>query len=158
MMLLVAGLTAIISVNGSVAALLPVVVVLATRTGRPASLLLIPLVYAAFGGSLLALTGSPVNVLMSNASMDAGGAPFGYFEFAFVGVPLLLGTMVIVVLLGDRLLPVRTPLTFSPDLSRHARTLARQYGIEAASAAGEGGGTAADRPPILDRESGVVEV
>jgi len=148
MMLLVAGLTAIISVNGSVAALLPVVVVLATRTGRPASLLLIPLVYAAFGGSLLALTGSPVNVLMSNAMVDAGGAPFGYFEFALVGVPLLLGTIVIVVALGDRLLPVRAPLTFSPDLSRHARTLARQYGLDAD----------ASSAAVLDRESGVVEV
>ena len=34
MMLLVAGLTALISVNGAVAALLPVVVVIAVRLGR----------------------------------------------------------------------------------------------------------------------------
>jgi Na+/H+ antiporter NhaD/arsenite permease-like protein len=102
MMLLVAGLTAVISVNGAVAALLPVVVVLATRTRRPASRLLIPLVFGAHAGSMLALTGTPVNVLVSDAALDYGGQAFGFFEFALVGVPLLAGTIAVVVLLGDR--------------------------------------------------------
>jgi len=101
MMLLVAGLTAIISVNGAVAALLPVVVVLATRTRRPASLLLIPLVFGAHAGSMLALTGTPVNVLISNAAADYGAEPFGFFEFGLVGVPLLAGTLAVVVLTVD---------------------------------------------------------
>jgi Na+/H+ antiporter NhaD/arsenite permease-like protein len=61
MMLLVAALTALISVNGSVAALLPVVAVMAVRLGRPSSQLLMPLAFGAHAGSLLLLTGSPVN-------------------------------------------------------------------------------------------------
>jgi di/tricarboxylate transporter len=129
MMLLVAGLTAIISVNGAVAALLPVVVVLATRTRRPASLLLIPLVFGSHAGSMLALTGTPVNVLISNAALTYSGAPFGFFEFTLVGLPLLAGTIAVVVLLGDRLLPVRKPRVISADLSRHARTLVGQYAL-----------------------------
>ena len=44
MMLLVAVVTALISVNGAVAALLPVVVVTAIRLGQPTSQLLMPLV------------------------------------------------------------------------------------------------------------------
>lgn len=124
---LVAFLTALISVNGAVAALLPMVVVVAVRTGTPASKLLMPLAFGAHAGSLLALTGSPVSVIVSEASTDAGSGSFGFFEFAGVGIPLVLGTVLIVLFAGDRLLPARTPTTLTPDLSDLARTLSEQY-------------------------------
>ena len=54
------------------------------------------------------MTGTPVNVLVSEAAVNARPAPFGFFEFAWVGVPLLLGTMAIILLLGPRLLPNRS--------------------------------------------------
>ena len=126
-MLIVALLTALISVNGSVAALLPVVVVTAIRVGLPTSQLLMPLVFAAHAGSMLALTGTPVNVLVSDAAEDAGLAPFGYFEFAKIGIPLLLGSMAIILLIGRRLLPERSGRALPRDLSSHARTLVEQY-------------------------------
>lgn len=72
MMVLVALLTALISLNGAVAALLPVVVVIAVRLQRKSSQLLMPLVFAVHAGSMLALTGTPVNVLVSDAGSDAG--------------------------------------------------------------------------------------
>ena len=128
MMLLVAAFTALISVNGAVAALLPVVVVMAVRLGTPPSQLLMPLVFAAHAGSLLALTGTPVNVLVSDAAQDAGVGRFGFVEFALVGVPLLVGTIAIVVLFGRRLLPDRTPVSMPPDLSVLAHRLVEQYG------------------------------
>lgn len=130
MLLLIAGLTALISVNGAVAALLPVVVVAAVRLGWPTSQLLMPLAFGAHAGSLLALTGTPVNVLVSEAAHDAGVGSFGYFEFAIVGVPLVVGTIAIVVLFGQRLLPHRSGRTIPPDLSRHARTLIEQYKLD----------------------------
>ena len=129
-MVLVALLTALISINGAVAALLPVVIVMAIRVGRSPSQLLMPLVFAAHSGSLLALTGTPVNVLVAEAAADAGLAPFGFFSFAIVGVPLLLGTIAIVVLFGQRLLPERSGRTIPPDLSKHARTLVEQYRLD----------------------------
>ena len=129
-MLLVALLTALISINGAVAALLPVVVVMATRVGRSPSQLLMPLAFSAHAGSLLALTGTPVNVLVSEAAAHAGLAPFGFFEFAIVGVPLLLGTIAIVVFFGQRLLPERKGRTIPADLSKHARTLVEQYRLD----------------------------
>ena len=58
MMVTVAGLTALISVNGSVAALLPVMAVTATRVRMPPSQLLMPLAFGAHAGSLLALSRS----------------------------------------------------------------------------------------------------
>ena len=127
MMSLVAGLTALISVNGAVAALVPMVVVMAIRLDERPSQLLMPLAFAAHAGSMLALTGTPVNVLVSEAANDAGLGEFGFFSFALVGIPLLLGTIAIVVLFGERLLPNRKPSSISPDLSEHARTLRQQY-------------------------------
>lgn len=127
--LLVAALTALISVNGAVAALLPVVVVMAVRLRRPTSQLLMPLVFSAHAGSLLALTGTPVNVLVSNASVDAGLARFGFFEFTLVGVPLLVGTIAIIVLIGEKVLPMSNGPSMPADFSRHARTLVEQYGL-----------------------------
>ena len=127
MMLFVGVLSALISVNGAVAALLPVVVVLAVRLKRPPSRLLMPLVFGAHAGSMLALTGTPVNVLVLEASLDAGRSGFGYFEFALVGLPLVVGTVLIAVLLGERLLPLRESRALPPDLSLHARTLVEQF-------------------------------
>ncbi|MBL8583203.1 MAG: SLC13 family permease [Rhizobiaceae bacterium] len=129
MMMLVSLLTALISVNGAVAALLPVVVVIAVRLKRNSSQLLMPLVFSAHAGSMLALTGTPVNVLVSDAAMEAGFRGFGYFEFALAGIPLLAGTMAIIILFGERLLPHRNGATMPADLSRHARTLVEHYGL-----------------------------
>ncbi|UJW76973.1 SLC13 family permease [Rhizobium sp. SL42] len=126
---LVSLLTALISVNGAVAALLPVVVVIAVRLKRNSSQLLMPLVFSAHAGSMLALTGTPVNVLVSEAGIDAGVGGFGFFEFALIGVPLLAGTMAIIILFGAKLLPERNGATMPSDFSRHAKTLVEQYGL-----------------------------
>jgi di/tricarboxylate transporter len=129
-MLMVAVLAAMININGAVPALLPVVVVMAVRLGQPASQLLMPLAFAASAGSLLALTGTPVNVIASDAAVKAGVGPFGYFEFALAGIPLLVGTVAIVLLFGRRLLPDRSGQMIPPDLSKHARTLIEHYRVE----------------------------
>lgn len=129
MMGLVSLLVALISLNGAVAALLPVVVVTAVRLRRNSSQLLMPLVFAGHAGSMLALTGTPVNVLVSEAGLDAGIGGFGFFEFALAGVPLLAGTMAIIILFGEKLLPQRNGATMPADFSRHAKTLVEQYGL-----------------------------
>ncbi|MFC8682870.1 SLC13 family permease [Microbacterium ureisolvens] len=126
--LLVAALTALISINGAVAALLPLVVVVAARAGIASSKLLMPLAFAASAGSLLLLTGTPVNILVSEFAVNAGGRAFGFFEFALVGVPVLLGTVAIL-LVGGRLLPERTGALMPLDLVRHARLLRQQYSL-----------------------------
>ncbi len=145
-MLLVAFLTALINVNGAVAALVPVAVVMAVRLGRSPSQLLLPLAFGAHAGSLLALTGTPVNVIVSDAAADAGVGSFAFLEFALVGVPLVIGVVAIVVVFGERLLPQRTPRSIAPDFSDHARTLVEQYALDHPA---EG---------LLTRGAGVAEV
>jgi hypothetical protein len=115
------------------------------RLRRRPSELLIPLAFAAHAGSLLVLTGSPVNVVIAEAADDAGVGRITYFEFALVGLPLLAGTVAIVVLLSGRLLPERTPRSMPSDFSAHAQTLVHQYGLDTAE-------------ELLTRTSGVAEV
>jgi di/tricarboxylate transporter len=127
LLLLAAGLSAVLTPNGAVAALLPLTVLAAVRTGRAPSRLLIPMAYSAYAGALLVLMGSPVNVLVSEEAERTGGDAFGFFSFALVGVPLVAGIVGLVVWLGPRLLPERAPRALPPDLSEHARTLVEDY-------------------------------
>lgn len=129
-MLLAAGLTALIGLNGAVAAMVPMVVVMALRRSFAPSRLLMPLAFAGSAGGLLLLTGSPVNVVISEAAADAGVGVFAFFEFALVGVPLVVGTLVIVLLFGERLVPERRSDTLPPDLSGLAKTLVRDYSLD----------------------------
>ena len=105
-----------------------------------------PLAFGAHAGSLLALTGTPVNVIVSEAAEDAGAGAFGFFEFALVGIPLVVGTVAIVLVLGERLLPHRSGRAIPHDFGDHARTLAEQYEV--------------DHEPetLISRRSGVAEV
>jgi di/tricarboxylate transporter len=150
---LVAGASALITPNGAVAALIPVGVVMAMRVKRPPSAFLMPLAFSASAGSLLALTGSPVNVIVSEAVSMSGHGGFGFLSFALAGIPLVAGTIMICTLLGDRLLPNRTARRISLDLTQHARTLADQYAIDS-DVIGH------DRLPqaLITRDAGVAEV
>jgi di/tricarboxylate transporter len=129
-MVVCALITALITPNASVAALVPVVVIIAVRVGQPTSQLLVPLAFAAHAGALLALTGSPVSVIISDTADEAGVGRFGFFEFALTGIPLLIGTLVIVIALGPRLLPHRTPASTPRDLGELDVTLRRHYRID----------------------------
>jgi di/tricarboxylate transporter len=125
-----AALTALITPNASVAALVPVVVMIAVRVGQPTSQLLIPLAFAAHAGAQLALTGSPVSVIVSDTAAAAGAGRFGFFEFALAGIPLLIGTVAIVLTLAPRLLPHRNAASMPRDLTELADTLQHHYRVD----------------------------
>lgn len=129
-LVLAAVLSTILTPNGAVAALLPMTVLLALRLDVAPSKLLMSMAYASYAGALLVLTGSPVNVLVTDEADRLGLGKFGYFEFALVGIPLTCGVILIAILLGPRLLPERRPRTMSVDLSGHARTLMAEYALD----------------------------
>jgi di/tricarboxylate transporter len=145
-MVVCALLTIAVTPNGAVAALVPVVALMAVRTRRAPSQLLLPLAFASMAGSMLVLTASPVNIIISEAAADAGVGAFGYFEFALVGVPLLAGTIGIILLFGERLLPTRAPKAIKRDFSQHAATLVEHYGLDL------------EPSQLLTRRRGVAEV
>ncbi len=123
----VAVLCPLINSSGAVGALLPVVMMMVVRLGVQPARFLMPMAFASGAGAHLALTGAPKNVLISDAAANYGPRAIGFFEFALVGIPLLVGTVVIVLLFGRRLVPDRTAPSLPRDLSNHARTLVAQY-------------------------------
>jgi Na+/H+ antiporter NhaD/arsenite permease-like protein len=111
-----AVISAVITVNGAAAALVPVTVAVARRAWILPSRVLIPLAFGCSAGALLTLGGSPVNVIIDEASHESGGPGFGYFEFALVGVPLVLVTIAVAALFARRLLPERVSTKLPTDL------------------------------------------
>ncbi|MHA6523566.1 SLC13 family permease [Tessaracoccus sp. G1721] len=144
-MLVVAVLTALISPNGAVAALTPVVVVIALRAKRSPSEMLLPTAFAAHAGSLLMLTGSPVTVLVADYVEEVTGQRMGLFTIAAVGVPLVLITILMVIVFGSKLIPTRTPARALRDFGAHGDTLAAHYGVEGSHAT------------LMERGSGAAE-
>lgn len=157
-MLVGAFVSALITPNGAAAALVPMVVILAVRLGKSPSRLLMPLAYATHAGSLLVLTGTPINVLVSEAAVGAGTSGYRFFEFARVGIPLVIGTIIIVVLFGSRLLPERTPKSLPRDLSALPGALRQHYlrpehlGRMTVNAGSTLIGRPADALPALERD------
>lgn len=122
-----ACLAGLISINGAVAALLPIVVVVAVRAEIVPSRLLIPLAFSASAGSLLTLTGTPVNIVVSDIAARSGGREFGFFEFALVGVPLVVLTVGFTAATGGVLLPHRAAQRLDEEGSDPAES-ARAWG------------------------------
>lgn len=106
-MLTVGVLSGFMNDIGVATLMLPVVIVLARRTGRAPSKLLMPLAFAALLGGLTTLIGTPPNILISDALRQAGHAPFRMFDYAPTGVPVLVAGIAFMALVGRRLLPDR---------------------------------------------------
>jgi di/tricarboxylate transporter len=130
LMVVAAIFSALIGMNGAVAAMLPVAVVISVRSGITASRLMIPLALACLKGAKLTLLGSPVNVIAATEAQDAHVGHIGFFEWAWLGVPQLAGAIVIVVLLGNKLLPERRSESIPADLTGHGHTLVEHYGLD----------------------------
>jgi len=106
-MLITAVLSAFMNNVGVAALLLPVVMDIARRTRRPPSKLLMPLAFGSLLGGLVTLIGTPPNILISDALGDYGLRPFGMFDFAPVGLAVMLVGTAFMVLIGRHLLPTR---------------------------------------------------
>ncbi len=129
-MIAAAVFSGLIGMNGAVAAMLPVIVVVAVRTGVAPSKIMIPLAFACLTGSKLTLLGTPVNVIAATQADETGVGHIGFLEWSVLGVPLLAGTIVITVLFGRSLLPDRRSQAIPADFSAHAHTLVEQYRLD----------------------------
>jgi len=94
---------------GVVSLFLPVVLDISRRTKEPPSKLLMPLAFAALLGGLNTMIGTPPNILITEALKDAGLRPFQMFDFAPLGISILLAGTLYMVLIGRHLLPNRDP-------------------------------------------------
>src|SRR5262249_37544462 len=129
-MIIAAVFSGLIGMNGAVAAMLPVTVMVAVRTGLVPSRIMIPLAFACLTGANLTLVGTPINVITATQADEWGVGHIGFFEWSVFGVPLLAGTIVSTVLFGRSLLPDRRSQSIPADFSAHAQTLVEQYRLE----------------------------
>lgn len=104
-MLVTAVMSAFLSNTGTTAALLPVVVGICAVAKIPASRQLMPLAFAAGIGGIITMVGTPPNIIVSGTLSKFGIEPFGFFEFAWIGIPLTVATIVFMMLVGKHLLP-----------------------------------------------------
>ena len=104
-MLVTATMSAFLSNTGTTAALLPVVVGICAVAKIPASRQLMPLAFAAGIGGIITMVGTPPNIIVSGTLSKFGITPFGFFEFAWIGIPLTVATIVFMMLIGKHLLP-----------------------------------------------------
>ena len=94
---------------GVVSLFLPVVLDISRRTKQPPSKLLMPLAFAALLGGLNTMIGTPPNILITEALKDAGLRPFQMFDFAPIGILILLAGTFYMLVIGRHLLPNRNP-------------------------------------------------
>lgn len=94
---------------GATAILLPATLVMAERTGIPASKLLMPLAFASLLGGNMTAIGTPPNILANGILAEHPDLePFGFFDFAPTGVPVLLAGVAYMAIAGQWLLPSRS--------------------------------------------------
>ncbi len=82
-------MSGVLSNTGTAAVLNPVVSESPQNPVIPDQDLLMPLVFAAAMGGNLSLIGAPGNLIAQSAMEDMGKA-FGFFEYAKVGLPILI--------------------------------------------------------------------
>ncbi|MBW6463119.1 MAG: SLC13 family permease [Firmicutes bacterium] len=124
--------TAVVSafvINVGVAAMfLPVTLDIVRRTGRSASRLLLPMIYGTTIGGMIVLIGTSSNLVVVDFLRESGVRPPGLFDFAPVGIVILIVSILYMVLLGRRILPERK--TPSVDNIQPGRDFRLYYDIE----------------------------
>ena len=103
-MVVVGVMSGFLSNTGTAAVLIPVVIGVAAKSGFTRSRLLMPLVFAAALGGNLSLIGAPGNLIAQSALQNIGSG-FGFFQYAKVGLPMLVCGILYFLTIGYKFLP-----------------------------------------------------
>ncbi len=98
-------LSSCLSNTGTAACLLPVALGICAAAKIPASRQLMPLAFACGWGGIITMVGTPPNIIAVGAMTSAGLKPFGFFEFAWIGIPVSIAGMLYMMFVGKYLLP-----------------------------------------------------
>ena len=106
-MALTVGMSAFASNTGTVACLLPVIIGVCLSARIPSAPILMATAVAANSGCMLTMVGTPPNMLAVAEAENYGLAPFGFFEFALLGGPIVIACTIFMLTIGMKLLPQR---------------------------------------------------
>jgi len=124
-MVVAAGLSSVLSNTGTTAVLMPVTIAIAASAGYNRSKLLMPLALAAGLGGIITLIGTPPNLLVKAALEGAKLGTFGFFEFAWIGIPLTIAGIIYVVFFGIKLIPDRVV-----DMEEVEKAISAEVGVQ----------------------------
>ncbi len=125
-MLVGGAMSSFMNIIGVAALLMPVAMTVARRGGVAPSRVLMPLAYGTLVGGMMTLIGTPPNLLISDVLREARGQGFGFFDFAWIGLPVLLAATAFMALAGRHLL-ARTDTTRPAGDEHHLQEL---YGLQ----------------------------
>ena len=104
---LAALLSAFMNNVGALALLMPVAIQMARKQGLAPGQVLMPLAFGSILGGMTTLIGTPPNLIVSGFREEAGGAPFSMFDYTPVGAAVAVAGVLLLVLGGWKLVPVR---------------------------------------------------
>ncbi len=106
-MIIAAAMSAFLSNTGTTACLIPVVIGVCKEAHLSPSRILMPLAFAAGLGGTCTLIGTPPNII-ANVALKTAGMPelqFGFFEYAYIGVPITFFGILFMIFIGRHILP-----------------------------------------------------
>ena len=121
--LLTAFFSAWMNNTAIVAIMLPVTLGFARSKDIAASRLLMPLSYASILGGCCTLIGTSTNLLVNGALTKAHVRPMTMFELAPLGIPLAIAGVAYLTIFGPKLIPARSSITGSLEISNRTSPL-----------------------------------
>ena len=102
-------MSAFVSNSGTVAVLIPIVLGIAGTSQIKPIKLLMPLVFCATIGADISIIGSPGNLIAKNTieTFSKGNLSVPFFEYAKIGIPLMIACALLLFFFGSRLIPDR---------------------------------------------------
>ncbi|MTF51830.1 TRAP transporter large permease subunit [Klebsiella pneumoniae] len=102
-------MSAFVSNSGTVAVLIPIVLGIAGTSQIKPIKLLMPLVFGATIGADISIIGSPGNLIAKNTieTFSKGNLSVTFFEYAKIGIPLMIACALLLFFFGSRLIPDR---------------------------------------------------
>ena len=131
-MAVAALMSAFLSNTGTTACLIPVVLAICANARISASRELMPLAFAAGLGGTITLIGTPPNILANVALKAAGMAElqFGFFEYAYIGIPITVAGIFYMMFIGKYLLPKEIqelePLEIEQEITAETASRSKQ--------------------------------
>lgn len=100
-------LSAFLNDTGTTGCLIPIVSAMAKKAEVPLSKVLMPLAFFASLGGTVTLIGTTPHIVANGLLMDASFPGFGFFEFAYIGIPISIVGILYMYFIGSTIVPMK---------------------------------------------------